>query len=185
MSEKLSNPERQSAKKETAAELEKLRHSPEQNREISQAEIEKRQEKARQTIEKNAERAKVEKAVEKGSTSTEKEKKDHRFSRKEKRLAFKKEIKRVQAQLPPASRALSRVVHNPVVENISEVLEETVLRPSVLIGGATVGLIGGGIFYLYARVAGFALSGSEFLVSMVAGALIGVVLEIIYKWFKH
>lgn len=94
-------------------------------------------------------------------------------------------MKKVQSHLPPASRTLSKVVHNRVVESVSEVLEETVLRPSVLIGGAIVGLIGGSIFYIYARIAGFPLSGSEFLISLIAGALIGVVLEIIYKWFKH
>ncbi len=186
MAEKLSSPEREPAREKSTSDLESLRRGPEKSHENKPGEdIEKRQEKARRTIEKSAEQLKPRASAEKGSTKSERRQDDQHFSKRERRVAFKKEIKRVQSQLPPASRALSKVVHNRAVESISEVLEETVLRPSVLIGGATVGLVGGTIFYIYARLAGFTLSGSEFLISMLAGALIGIVLEIIYKWFKH
>ncbi len=186
MAEKLSGPEKESGEsKAQSKELERLRRGPERSQEKRSENLEQRQEKARETIEKSAERQKPKASAERASRKHEREKPVHGYNKRDRRRAFKREMKKVQSHLPPASRTLSKVVHNRVVESVSEVLEETVLRPSVLIGGAIVGLIGGSIFYIYARIAGFPLSGSEFLISLIAGALIGVVLEIIYKWFKH
>lgn len=185
MAERLTGPEGKANKSEHQAELEAVRRRPERATETEPDNSRERQQKARETISKSAERLKPKQTAEDKKDHSEKEKPTHKFTKREKRAAFKKEISKVQAQLPPATRTLSRVVHNRLVENVSEVLEETVLRPSVLLGGAVVGLLAGGMFYVYARIQGFPLSGSEFLISMLAGGLIGVVLEIIYKWFKH
>lgn len=185
MAERLTGPERGDNKSEHQADLEAVKRQPELKAETGPDNNKERQAKAREAISESAEKLKPKKSAEDRKDHSEQEKTERKYSKREKRSAFKKEINRVQAQLPPATRVLSKIVHNRIVEDISEVLEETVLRPSVLIGGAVVGLVGGGIFYLYARTQGFPLSGSEFLVTMLAGALIGVVLEIVYKWFKH
>ncbi len=185
MAERLTGSEKNNDREKLVAELEAVKKSPEYTAEKSPDNTKERKAKARETIDRASEKLKDKQSVEGQNDHPEKKKPERKYSKRERRQIFNKEMKKVQKQLPPASRALSKVVHNRVVENVSEVLEETVLRPSVLIGGAIVGLLGGGLFYVFARMQGFPLSGSEFVISMLAGALIGVVLEIIYKWFKH
>lgn len=83
----------------------------------------------------------------------------------------------LQRQLPAASRAFSRVIHQPVVERASEIMERTVMRPSVTAGATTAAIIMGGVFYVAARTYGFKLSGSEILFALLIGGLTGYALE--------
>lgn len=92
-------------------------------------------------------------------------------------LNYQQTLASVQRRLPSASRAFSQVIHTPVVEKASEVLEATVARPSVLLGSTWTALIVGTIFYLVARHYGYSLSGSELIFSFVVGALLGLVGE--------
>jgi hypothetical protein len=83
----------------------------------------------------------------------------------------------LRRRLKPANRAFSQVIHTPVIEATSETLENTVARPSVLLGTVWTALIVGGIFYLTARFFGYSLSGSELLFSFIVGGLLGIVGE--------
>ncbi len=93
-------------------------------------------------------------------------------------LNYEQTLKTLQNQLPRASRAFSKVIHQPAVERVSEVLEKTVMRPSVTAGAVTSAVILGGIFYVAARAYGFRLSGSELIFALIIGGLIGYVLEV-------
>ena len=83
----------------------------------------------------------------------------------------------LQRRLSPVSRNFSKIIHAPLVEKTSEVLETTVARPSVLLGTTWTALLLGTIFYLTARHFGYSLSGSELLFSFVVGALLGLLFE--------
>lgn len=86
----------------------------------------------------------------------------------------------MQRQLPPLSRRFSKVIHTPAVEKTSEALENTVARPSVMVGATWTALLVGVIFYLTARHFDYALSGSEMIFSFVVGAVIGLFLESLF-----
>lgn len=83
----------------------------------------------------------------------------------------------LQRHLNPVSRTFSHVIHNTAVEKTSEALESTVMRPSVVTGALWSAAIVGLGFYLVARHYGYALSGSEMLVSLLVGGAIGGLME--------
>jgi hypothetical protein len=100
-------------------------------------------------------------------------------------LNYRQTLASVQRKLSPASRSFSKVIHTPVVEKTSEVLETTIARPSVMLGTTWTALIVGTSFYLIARHYGYALSGSELLFSFIVGALLGIVGEGLWTAFKR
>jgi len=101
----------------------------------------------------------------------------HRPLLLDKALNYKQTLASLQRQLSPASRRFSKVIHQPAIEKTSEVLEQTVLRPSIALGATTTAFIVGAFFYLTARHYGFALSGTEIVLSLVVGAMIGLAIE--------
>jgi hypothetical protein len=56
-----------------------------------------------------------------------------------------------------------------------------VARPSVAAGATWTALIVGAVFYFTARHYGYMLSGSELLFSFVAGAVIGLAVEGLWR----
>ncbi len=100
-------------------------------------------------------------------------------------LNYSQTLASVQRKLSPVSRSFSKVIHTPAVEKTSEILENTVARPSLLLGTTWTALIVGSIFYLTAHHYGYALSGSELLFSFIVGAMIGLAIEGLFRAFKR
>lgn len=97
-----------------------------------------------------------------------------------KHASYQSTLKQIQQKLPTKrSRAFSRIIHQPVIESVSEVASKTVFRPSVTLGAGLGAFLGGSIIYFVARHYGFTLSGSEFILAGVAGAGIGIVMELL------
>ena len=100
-------------------------------------------------------------------------------------LNYVQTLASVQRKLSPVSRSFSKVIHAPIVEKTSEALETTIARPSLLVGTTWTALIIGTIFYLTAHHYGYALSGSELIFSFVVGAVIGLLIEGMWHFFKR
>jgi len=92
-------------------------------------------------------------------------------------LNYRQTMASMQRRLSPASRRFSKVIHNKGVEGTSEVLEKTIMRPSVTLGATWMALIVGLIFYMTARYYGYRLSGFEMIGAMIVGGILGIVLE--------
>lgn len=135
--------------------------------------IESAREKLRQSAERPSEREKVHqpKPV----------KRRRLVSAAERTVAYKSALHAVQQKLPPVQRQFSRLVHARFVEEASELLEETVYRPSFLLSGGIGAIVVGSTFYLVARSQEWALSGSEFTVSLLIGGILGWIGESIWK----
>lgn len=176
-------------------------HSPEQQRSAERAaEIEQAAAEALKNIEKSAEyvaentaekitaaRELIEKQAETTTVpAAEKQAPPaaHHPTKLDKTKAYWQTVHAMQRRLKPASKQFSKLIHNPAVEKTSEFASKTVFRPSITLGATATALIVGGFFYVTARHYGFALSGSEFIVSLAAGALIGLMLEILTKPFR-
>ncbi len=101
------------------------------------------------------------------------------------KLNYRQTMDSVQNKLTPVSRSFSKVIHAPAVEATSEVLERTLARPSIANGSLWTALIVGSVFYFTARHFGYILSGSEMLVSFVVGAVIGLLLEAVWRTIRH
>jgi hypothetical protein len=149
----------EAAERKIKAELEK-----------KESDLARKQEKSKEAEEKKSEKAKE---VEKKPKTP--------LTKAEQKRVYKKELGKIQTQLPAGSRAFSKVVHNPVVETVSNAAEKTILRPSVLIGGAVVGIGMGLVVYFAARVYGYPLPNWLLLVLLILGGVLGVLIELILK----
>lgn len=149
-------------------------------------------EKSLESNEKTSERARVEAlkeamSVERGSA--EKQRKEPSsparrrhgvVSTQEKKTNFKKTMKRIQEDMPPAKRAFSKFIHNPVVEKTSEVVGSTVARPNGILAGAATAFFLVLLVYLVAKHFGYPLSGFEVIGAFIVGWLLGN----LYDFFK-
>jgi cobalamin biosynthesis Mg chelatase CobN len=177
---------------------EELRPSVEQNVEVSKAAAErlealseKKAEKSIESQEKSEAKAKheaMEQAVSIEASSAEKEKKQPAqstrrhgaISKKEKDASFKKQMTRVQSELPPAQRAFSKFIHNKSVEKASDTIGSTVARPDAILSGAVAAFILVLLVYVIAKTFGYVLSGFE----TIGAFIIGWILGIIYDYLK-
>lgn len=162
------------------SQLEKIANKHESAAELSPREAEARAEKARHEALENAI------SVESGGKEKEKPKDNdapHRrgpIDKKTRDKSYKQTIKRVQTELPPTSRAFSKIIHNKVIENTSEALANTVARPNAILSGAVAAFFLTLATYLVAKTLGYKLSGSETIVSFIIGWIIGL----IYDYFR-
>lgn len=157
--------------------------SPERQEEIKSLEKKGERESAKQHEQLNEAREKVEKLAQHQENKYHKtEKEQHTFSPatkgRQKKLAFKQTMQHTQAELKPASKTFSKIIHQPVIEKASDIASKTVFRPSLTLGAALGAFIGGSLFYGFAKYFGFSLSGTEFIFCGFIGAVVGLIWEL-------
>lgn len=183
--------------------VEKLQgNSPESARnaaELEAAGAERRAELERQSVERSAEKSSAEKNRELESAKhealelardkeAEKEAKtNEQESREIKRTtrpskgqldeSFKSSMEHIRKDMSPASRTFSKVIHNPAVDAVSNVVGSTIARPNLIIAGGISTLIFCSAIYLIAKQYGYGLSGFEAIGTFVVGWAIGAVIE--------
>ncbi len=109
----------------------------------------------------------------------------HHPTRFDKQAAYTDTMRSMRRRLKPASRTFSRVIHAPLVEKTSEVAAKTVFRPSVTLGATGMALLVTSALYFTARHYGFAISGSEFALSLLLGGIVGFLIELTARLFKR
>jgi len=95
----------------------------------------------------------------------------------DKKKTYKKTMSSIQSKMPAPTRRFSKVIHNPVVDKVSETAGKTVARPSGVLGGGLAVVLGLGVSYFTAKNAGFELSGSEFIWLLLIGFVLGLIAE--------
>jgi hypothetical protein len=98
-----------------------------------------------------------------------------------KEIAYQRLLKRARKHLSPYSRAMSKVIHQPVVDTASEAVAKTVGRPSGIIGGGLVALIGTSVYYYLTKHFGYGYNSFVFIILMGVGFTLGWCCEILYK----
>lgn len=96
-----------------------------------------------------------------------------------KSLAFQRTLTRVRRQLSVPSRAFSKVIHQPVVTAVSKAGEQTVARPSGVLGGSLCAFIGSSVFFWASKHYGFRYNYLLFAVFFIAGFAIGLTIEML------
>lgn len=91
--------------------------------------------------------------------------------------SFNKTMSRVQKDMDPASRTFSKVIHNPVVDKVSNAVGNTVARPNIILAGALGALILGSALYMIAKNFGYVLSGFEAIGAFALGWAVGAIIE--------
>ena len=98
-------------------------------------------------------------------------------NRELRQITLRRELQQIRRKLPAPQRVLSRVIHQPVVRVVSEGVGKTVNRPSGLLGGGLVALVGTSGYLYLAKHLGFEYNYGVFLVLFAAGFLVGLGLE--------
>lgn len=102
------------------------------------------------------------------------------ISKHEKKAAFDKHMKQVQAEMTAPQRVFSKFIHNPVVDKVSETIGSTVARPNAILAGSIAAFVLVLVVYLTAKTFGYVLSGFE----TIAAFIIGWILGTLYDYFK-
>lgn len=95
--------------------------------------------------------------------------------------AYKHTIRKIRSQLKVPDRILSRVIHQPVVDAVSNATARTAARPSGFLGGSIVAFVGSTAFLYMARLNGFTYNYAVVFMLFVAGFAIGIVLELFLR----
>ncbi len=98
--------------------------------------------------------------------------------------AYKHTLKKVRTHLKPSQKVLSRLIHQPVVESISEATAKSAARPSGLLGGGVVSLLGSGTLLYMSKHFGFRYNFFVFILLFAAGFGAGVILEVLFRGLK-
>lgn len=101
------------------------------------------------------------------------------ISRALKQQTFHRTLTRVRKQLSAPNRALSKVVHQPVVDAVSQATGKTIARPSGLLGGSIVAFVGSSVFLWMAKYYGFSYNYLLFAMLFVAGFALGMIIELV------
>lgn len=98
---------------------------------------------------------------------------------------FQQTMKNVQRQETPVQRRFSKVIHQPVVEEVSNLAGGTVARPSGLLIGGIFSVISSLLILYICRHYGYEYNFLVGLGSFVVGFAIGLLLEGLWKLFKR
>lgn len=98
-------------------------------------------------------------------------------SKKIKTTVYKNTLKDIRREMTPTERIFSKIIHNPLIEKISDIVSSTIARPGALILGSLSALILLSIIYIMAQYYGWALSGSEWIAAFVAGWCAGLIID--------
>lgn len=99
--------------------------------------------------------------------------------------AYRRTLRRTRTQLKPLERPFSTFIHTPFVERSSAILGASVGRPSGVVTGASVALIGSSAALYAAKHYGFSYNYTLLFVLFAGGFIIGVLLELVIRLIKH
>jgi hypothetical protein len=100
------------------------------------------------------------------------------INRQLKQITLRRELKQLQRKETPAERALSRLMHQPVVRTVSEAASQTVSRPSGLLGGSLTAFMGTSAYLYLSKHFGFQYNYLMFLLLLATGFIFGLLLEL-------
>lgn len=98
--------------------------------------------------------------------------------------AYKQLLTRVQYKLGKTDRFTSKIIHQPIVEKVTEYGSRTAARPSGLLTGSIFAFIANIVTYTIARRNGYDMTYSVSILSFAGGFAIGIVSEYVYKGIK-
>jgi len=102
-------------------------------------------------------------------------------SKKQLRESFENQLRMVREEMGPIGRTFSKVIHNPVIESVSDFVGSTFARPNALLAGSVTAFIVVTVLYYLAKHYGFQLSGFETIAAFIIGWLIGT----LYDYLKN
>lgn len=94
-----------------------------------------------------------------------------------KETAYSRTLTRVQKRLSAPNRVFSKVVHSKALDKPSEVIGNTVARPSSMLGGAIIAFLGTSILLWVTRRYGYEYNYLAVILLFAGGMVIGLLVE--------
>jgi len=169
----------------SSEQLNKLSNSQEKSVELSPRDSEAQAERARHEALESAI------SVEKGGAEKKKDKDQsplHRrgpINKKIRDESYSRTMKHVQAELSSSERLFSKVIHNKAIEKTSDVISNTIARPTAMLAGAFSAFVLTLAIYGIAKTIGYPLSGFETILAFAIGWFVGLLLDLIHAIFSN
>lgn len=103
--------------------------------------------------------------------------KNRLISKKQRNESYKKIISQAQKELPTSNRIFSKMVHNKLIEKVSDIIGCTIARPNAMLAGSIFAFVLTLITYITAKKIGYILSGFETIAAFIAGWIIGLIYD--------
>lgn len=94
---------------------------------------------------------------------------------------YTRTLGRIRSRLSMPDKALSKVMHNKIIEPLSEGLGKTAARPSGLLGGGIVALLGSTVLLYMAKHYGFRYNFFVFFILLAGGFIMGILAELLIR----
>ena len=104
-------------------------------------------------------------------------------SRAELRNSFNKNMSEARQNMNPVEATFSKIIHQPVIETVSDTLSKTIARPKSIMFGGLFAFIFTLVIYIYAKTYGFQLSGTETIIGFGFGWLFGIIVDYLKALF--
>jgi hypothetical protein len=184
VSERIRNSENNQEQYVDPAEVERINKEAEKKLEIEAARAEKENQFSIDAIHERIERA-TSKTPEQPSFETKAADTPIGIGKELRTNSRNQTLRRVQKQLPASERTFSRVIHQPAVETLSDVVGGSLARPSGLLFAGLCSIISSLIILYICRHYGYEYNFLIGLVFMAGGFVLGLLLEAVYKIFKR
>jgi hypothetical protein len=102
-----------------------------------------------------------------------------------KEIAYQRLLSRSRRHFKAYERTFSRIIHQPSIDAISGLASRSIGRPSGILGGGLVSLIGTIFYYAVTRHYGYSYNFSVFVIFMVAGFLLGWTVELLWRLIRR
>jgi len=102
-----------------------------------------------------------------------------------KSLKYNRTLQSVRKDLKPSERVLSKVIHNPAVDAVSQAAEKTVARPSGLLFGGIFAFVGSSAFLWISKHYGYEYNFLLFLLFFLGGFGVGLILELLMRLLRR
>lgn len=99
--------------------------------------------------------------------------------------AYKRSLKNIRANLKTPDKIMSRIVHQPVVDTVSNAAAKTVARPSVLLGGGIGAFLGSAALLYLSKHNGFTYNYTAIFVLFIGGFFLGALAELLIKTIRR
>jgi len=170
--------------KELKARQHEALHSAKEKAERSKNDHAENLDNIRSQIEKEATNAKEMSVVEKKQQDEPDSANTYWYSREYRELAFKQLMGKVRGHLSTSEKLGSKIIHQPVVERVSEISGKTIARPSGVLMGSIFSFTASLVTYFFAKQNGYDMTYSIFFASFVGGFVLGIAIEFGYRMVR-
>lgn len=90
-------------------------------------------------------------------------------------------LRKVRRKLPATQRSFSKIIHQPIVEQISDVAGATIARPSGILAAGLFSLLTSIVILLLCRYYGYEYNFTIGLMALVGGFVLGLLMELVLR----